>query len=167
MNNALINQLVQQLKINVAGVVCCEFSQLPHQLMSFFDQQKLPKSLITNLDLDIGMAIEITKGRATGDEAVGLSQAIAAISETGTLVLASSASNPTSINFLVDHHLVLIEAKDIVANLTDAMNKLSKMDAFDQRALNFISGPSRTADIEQTIQLGAHGPRNLWVFILI
>lgn len=156
----------KNLKSNAAQVVNCTRSNLPGLIHSFLVDQGLEKRILTGLEIDLtDESIETVSGPATGNELVGLSEAMLGISETGTLVLASSPTNPTSINYLVDYHLVLIHESNIVENLGIAIAQFQK-EIGDSRALNLISGPSRTADIEQTIQLGAHGPRHLRVFII-
>lgn len=109
-------------------------------------------------------------GIGHGDDPVGLSMAYAGVAETGTLVLRASASSPTTLNFLPDTHMVVIRACDIEASYEGVWTKV-RADATSgepmmPRTLNWITGPSRTADIEQTILLGAHGPRKL-VIILV
>ena len=108
---------------------------------------------------------EISIGTTDGNHKVCASQAWGAIADTGTLILLSGPENPTRLNFLADYHLVFVAAEKIVANKREVWQQLEAEGPLP-RALNFISGPSRTADIEQTIQLGAHGPRSLWVFVV-
>ncbi|MCB1866833.1 MAG: LUD domain-containing protein [Chromatiales bacterium] len=88
----------------------------------------------------------------------------AGIAETGTLLLTSGPETPTTLNFLPDHALVVLNTTQIVADLDAALATLDP-DAMP-RAVNFVTGPSRTADVEQTIQLGAHGPRSLHILLL-
>jgi len=102
-------------------------------------------------------------GRSHGGELVCVSRAFCAIAETGSLMLLSGPGNPTSLNFLPDHHLVVVHARDLVRHLEDAWMRLRARDGDWPRTVNLITGPSRTADVEQTIQLGAHGPRSLHV----
>lgn len=103
-------------------------------------------------------------GTSDGSHKLCASRAWAGIADTGTLVLLSGPDNPTLPNFLADYHLVFVKKDQIVTNKKAIWERLEKLGEMP-RALNFISGPSRTADIEQTIQLGAHGPRFLWVFV--
>lgn len=98
------------------------------------------------------------------DWPVALSYARAGIAETGSLVLPSSPASPTSLNFLPDHHLVVLETQNLVDYLEDGLELAAREGL--PRALNLITGPSRTADIEQTLQLGAHGPRRLHVILV-
>ena len=93
---------------------------------------------------------------------VAITGCVAAVAETGSVLLASSADHPTTLNFLPETHIVVVFADQLVAHLDDAWAKVEAM----PRALNLITGPSRTADIEQTLQLGAHGPRRLHLLIV-
>jgi L-lactate dehydrogenase complex protein LldG len=113
-------------------------------------------------------AIEVSKGASTGGDLNAMSHAFGGIAETGTLVLASGKDNPTTLNFLPDNHMVVIAAKDIACSFEDILDRLRG--AFGKgkmpRALNLVTGPSRSADIEQTLILGAHGPRKLHVIVI-
>ncbi len=87
------------------------------------------------------------------------------IAETGTVVLPSSLQRPTLANFLPDNCIVLLNEADIVPYMEDALLKVQTSDEGMPRALNLISGPSKTADIEQTLVYGAHGPIQLHVIV--
>ncbi|MGI9464721.1 MAG: LutC/YkgG family protein [Aestuariivirgaceae bacterium] len=112
--------------------------------------------------------LELGKGPAEPADEVSLSRATAGIAETGTLVLTSGADNPTTLNFLPENHIVVIRAKDITGTYEDVWQMLRKQhgERTLPRTVNMISGPSRTADIEQRIELGAHGPRRLHIVII-
>ena len=94
-----------------------------------------------------------------------LTRAPFGIAETGTVVLPSSLQRPTLANFLPDNCIVLLNETDILPYLEDALLAVQTSDAGMPRALNLISGPSKTADIEQTLVYGAHGPIQLHVII--
>ena len=94
-----------------------------------------------------------------------LTHAVYGIAETGSLVLPSSLQRPTLANFLPDNCIVLLDEGDIVPYMEDALLKIQVANAGMPRALNLISGPSKTADIEQTLVYGAHGPIQLHVII--
>lgn len=98
--------------------------------------------------------------------AASLTPAFAGIAETGSIVMLSGAHSPTGLNFLPEHHIVVIEEEQIVAYMEDVWMHLRHLPDNIPRTINVITGPSRTADIEQTIQLGAHGPRSLHVIFL-
>ena len=116
-------------------------------------------------------ALERTKGRAVGADTAGLSRAIAGIAETGTLVFISGPDNPTTLNYLPETHLIVVHEAAIVGAYEDMWSSLrATQDAGAAgqmpRAVNFVSGPSRTADIEQQLVMGAHGPRRMLVMIV-
>jgi len=101
-----------------------------------------------------------------GDEA-SLTLAFAGIAETGTLLLYSRPDSPTTLNFLPDTHLVVLQRKDIVGVYEDAWDRLRQHSPGRlPRTVNLITGPSRSADIEQKLQMGAHGPRQLVIYLI-
>jgi len=92
------------------------------------------------------------------------------VAETGTLVLLSGADNPTRLNFLVETHVVVIDAATIEGAYEDVWKTLRTSRANETtlmpRTVNWITGPSRTADIEQTLLMGAHGPKDLHIIVV-
>ena len=108
--------------------------------------------------------LEIERGKGEASDMVALTGAFAAIAETGTLMLLSGPDSPTTLNFLPDSHIVVVRAADMVASYEDGWDRLRATGRMP-RCVNFITGPSRSADIEQTLQLGAHGPR--WLHIVL
>jgi len=89
-----------------------------------------------------------------------------AIEETGSLIMKSCPKNPTSLNFLPDYHIVILDRNSIVHNMNQVWKELRESKKRLPRTINIITGPSRTADIEHTIQLGAHGPRSLHIIVI-
>lgn len=100
------------------------------------------------------------------DEAMAVSQALCGIAEPGSLMMASGPASPITHNFVPDDHVVVLEASRIVGHFEEAWEVLRARPEGMPRATNIISGPSRTADVEQTIQLGAHGPRRVHVILV-
>lgn len=97
--------------------------------------------------------------RATEDaDRVGVSGCFCAIAETGTLMLLSGPETPATISLLPETHIALVPVSRIVGTMEEAFALLRAERGTLPRAVNFVSGPSRTGDIEQTIVLGAHGP---------
>jgi L-lactate dehydrogenase complex protein LldG len=113
-------------------------------------------------------ALEVKNGPSDGDDMAGVSHAAGGVAETGTLVMFSGAGNPTTINFLPEHHIVVIDAADIDGDLETAIAKVRKTFGKGKmpRTLNLVSGPSRSGDIEQKLILGAHGPRALHILVV-
>ena len=107
-------------------------------------------------------------GPSDGKDPVTLSHALAGIAETGTLILASGPHNPTTLNFLGENHIVLLDERNIVLDHENVWKRLRRRFGSRNlpRALNLITGPSRSADIEQTLILGAHGPIRLHILLV-
>lgn len=105
------------------------------------------------------------RGAVDGD-LVGVTGCYCAIAETGTLMLLSGPDTPATVSLLPETHVAVVAESRIVAGMEEAWNlaraELSQL----PRAVNFISGPSRTGDIEQTIVLGAHGPYRVHVVVV-
>jgi L-lactate dehydrogenase complex protein LldG len=111
----------------------------------------------------------ITTGRATGEDLVGIAEARAGVAETGTLVMASGADRPTTLNFLPETHIVIVPVARIVGTYEEAWDRLRgphMTRGLLPRAVNWITGPSRTADIEQTLLTGVHGPKRLHIIVV-
>ena len=109
---------------------------------------------------------EIDHGPAGREATLSVTPCLAGIAETGSLMLAASPQSPTTHNFVPDDHVVVLEVGRIVAHFEDAWAVLRARPEGIPRATNIVSGPSRTADVEQTIQLGAHGPRRVHVILV-
>ena len=95
---------------------------------------------------------------------VGISNAQAGIAETGTLVLDSDYERHRLVSLVPPVHIAIIKASAIVETLGEALALLRK-DKEISPAVTFITGPSRTADIELTLAIGVHGPQELYVIV--
>jgi L-lactate dehydrogenase complex protein LldG len=121
----------------------------------------------TLAELDWGSAGVAVEARApTGDDLVGLTGAFAAIAETGTLMLLSGPDTPASTHLLPETHVAVVPASRVVRYYEDAFERVRAEHGKPPRAMNLVSGPSRTGDIEQTIVLGAHGPYRVHIVIV-
>lgn len=112
-----------------------------------------------------GLAVE---GRAaTGDDATGITGCFCAIAETGTLMLASGPQTAATTSLLPETHIAVVPVSRIVPAMEEgfALLRAEGGEALP-RAVNFVSGPSRTGDIEQTIVLGAHGPYRVHLILV-
>lgn len=128
-----------------------------------------PHPDLMNLNWAVGKPlVEVSQGAPGPDAVVGVSRALAGVAETGTLLLRSGADSPTTLNFLPEMQIVVLRAADIVGAYEDAWDRLraSLPDGQVPRTVNLVTGPSRTADIEQTLQLGAHGPMDLHILVV-
>lgn len=105
----------------------------------------------------------VTRVAQKGD-LISLTSCLAGVAETGTLVLKSGPDSPTTLNLLPDIHCVLLSKDQIIGGYEDAWDLVRQEKL--PRTVNFITGPSRSADIEQKLQMGAHGPKRLIIFLL-
>jgi len=150
-------------------------ADVPGAVAAFLRAHNLPMKLKRGADPRLAAlpwererTLEVSVGRSDGNDLVALSHAFGAAAESGTLMLVSGADNPTTLNFLPDTHIVVIDAKDVAGDYETLWQKLRETfgDAKMPRTVNLITGPSRSADIEQTLILGAHGPRRLHVMVV-
>ena len=113
--------------------------------------------------------LSLLSGPADPADHTTLSMAFAGVAESGTLLLLSGADNPATLNFLPELHLVVLPAARLHGCYEDVWPLVRARfgDGHMPSTLNMISGPSRTADIEQTIVRPAHGPRDLHVIIVL
>ena len=120
------------------------------------------------LPWDKERTLEVSTGASDGHQLVSVSHAFGGVAETGTLAMASGPNNPTTLNFLPDTHIVVVDAKDVAGDYETVWARLRETFGIDAlpRAINMITGPSRSADIAQILILGAHGPRRLHVLIV-
>ena len=147
---------------------------VPQAIAEFLRDHNLPPSVRRGDDSRLASlpwhrtTIEVSTGRSDGRDVSAVSRALAGVAETGTLVLASGKDNPSTLNFLPDNHVVVVEARDITSDYEGLWAKVRRAYGTGTmpRTLNWITGPSRSADIEQTLLLGAHGPRRLHVIVV-
>ena len=113
-------------------------------------------------------ALQLETGPARPEDEVSLSRAFAGVAESGTLVLISGPDNPTTLNFLPETHIVVLPKSAVTGSYEDVWDRLRRHvgEGVMPRTVNMITGPSRTADIEQTLILGAHGPYRVHVIIV-
>jgi L-lactate dehydrogenase complex protein LldG len=169
-----------ELFIQQAKNVQTDISRVPSigdvagEVSQYLRAHNLPATLRMGADATLNTldwaseSITISNGRSDGHDLNAMSHALCGCAETGTLALISGPDNPTTLNFLPDTHIVLIAADQIYGTFEDVWTKLRQTcgDTIMPRTVNFITGPSRSADIEQTMLLGAHGPRNLFIIIV-
>ena len=112
-----------------------------------------------------GLAVD---ARAAGEsDLVGITGCFCAIAETGTLMLLSGLDTPPGASLLPETHIAVVNVNRIVPGMEEAWTLLrAESGGVMPRAVSFISGPSRTADIEQTVTLGAHGPYRVHIILL-
>jgi hypothetical protein len=116
--------------------------------------------------LDWPAALQVLHGAAQREDQTSVTPCFAAVAESGGIATLSGADTPSTLNFVPDNHLVVVRTSQVLAHFEDLWALWRASGRPMPRTFNIISGPSRTADIEQTIQLGAHGPRRLHVLLV-
>ena len=130
-----------------------------------------PDEWLCSLGWDSQSLLETRQGAAGIDDMVSVTPAFAGVAETGTLVALSGANHPVTLNFVPDYHVVALRTSQVVGAYEEVWARLRKANkqggGFTMpRTVNMITGPSRTADIALTIELGAHGPRSLHIVLI-
>ena len=132
-------------------------------------------SLTSNILVGVGKMLDLVewpeswqvdRRPAVVSDRVTVSEAFAGIAETGTLVFLQSPQAPTSHLFLAEDHLVVLDTTKIVKYQEEVWRRLRSEVSKFPRTVNFITGPSKTGDVEQTIEYGAHGPRRLHLLLV-
>jgi L-lactate dehydrogenase complex protein LldG len=152
---------------------------VPAAISSWLAEQNLPAEAVMSPDKrmddfpwDEQSMLTLRRDRAQVSDAVGITPVFSAVAETGTLMMTSGADNPTTLNFLPDTHVAIVRKSEIVGTYEEAWAniRLRQQQAGDAnfmpRTVNLVTGPSRSGDIDKTLFMGAHGPRQLHVVIV-
>ena len=99
-------------------------------------------------------------------DAVAVALADGGIAETGTLALRSGVASPSTANFLPEHHVIVVQAARIHAAYEDYWAALRGECGAMPRTVNWVTGPSRSGDIELRMLMGAHGPLSVHVLLV-
>ncbi len=169
--------LMESMLIELSATVkrISSLDEVPDEVVTYLKTRNLPQEVrlapskeLQALAWDDQSLLKVSCGPAREPDQVSVTGAFAAVAETGTLMLHSGPEGPTTLNFLPENHIVVLRSSQVVGAYEEGWARLRK--AFGNgtmpRTLNMISGPSRTGDIEQKIELGAHGPRRLHVIIV-
>ncbi len=113
-------------------------------------------------------ALEVTTGASDGRDLVAVNRAFGGVAETGTLALVSGPDSPTTLNFLPDYAVAVLKRSEITGDYETLWARLRERfgKGVMPRTVNWVTGPSRSGDIEQTILLGAHGPRSVHIIVV-
>jgi L-lactate dehydrogenase complex protein LldG len=148
-------------------------TEVPGAVADYIAEQNLPSEVVMAphpelraIDWSARPLLTIREGRAEGSDMVSVQHGFAAIAETGTLMLPSAGERPTTLNILTDTEIVVLHASRVVGAYEEAWDLLRSEIGTIPRNVMFVTGPSRSADIEQTLELGAHGPRRLHVVLV-
>ncbi len=165
----------QWAETNNATVARVGTAEVPGEVTAYLMRNNLaatvamaPSPLLEGYDWSSQKMLAIRRGRGEGSDQVSVTGAFAGIAETGTLVMASGPDHPVSLNLLPDTHVAVLRESDIVGGYEEVWERLRARYGKNlmPRTVNTITGPSRTGDIEQAMELGAHGPRRLHILIV-
>ncbi|MBO6518801.1 MAG: lactate utilization protein [Rhodospirillales bacterium] len=161
--------------MNATVVRVATLEDVPDQVSAYLREHQLPAKIkiaphesLKSLNWQAKTSLMVDEGRGAGDDGVSVSVAYGGVAETGTLVMSSGPQSPTSLNFLPLDHIVVLQAADIAGDYETVWERIRNKAGPGKlpRTVNWITGPSRTADIEQTLLLGAHGPQRLHILIV-
>ena len=151
-------------------------SRVPAEIAAYLSRTGLgsdivvaPHPLFEDMPWRAVPGLVLRRGRAVASDTVGVTPAVAGIAETGTLLVHSGATLPNTLYFLPETHIAVLRAVDIVGAYEHAWEKMrDSMPAAEwpPRTATLITGPSRTSDIEKTLQIGVHGPRRLHIVVI-
>jgi L-lactate dehydrogenase complex protein LldG len=158
----------ERLSTSVAEVA--SLADVPAEAARYLQSLSLPTHAVawpSLADMPFAQAgIEVTFRKPEDADLVGVTGCFCATAETGSLVLLSGPDTPASGALLPQTHIAIVPASRIVAAHEDAFALMRAERGALPRAVNFVSGPSRTGDIEQTIVLGAHGPYRVHAIVV-
>ena len=161
-------------RVDVSTDKVGSINDVPRAIAAYLAKQNLPAMVKVSPDPDLAgipwdsqPMLVATSGLSDATDAVTVTSAFRGVAETGTLMLLSGPKTPTGMNFLPDTHIVVMNADSVIGTFEEAWTDLRARGAdVMPRAVNWITGPSRSADIEQTLLLGAHGPRRLHLVLV-
>jgi L-lactate dehydrogenase complex protein LldG len=165
----------QWAEANNATVARVSAAGVPAEIAAYLARNNLPAkaAMAPGPQLDAydwagQKMLALRRGVAEASDQVSITGAFAGIAETGTLVMTSGPEHPVTLNLLPDTHIVVLRESDVVGGYEEVWAQLRARYGKDHmpRTVNTITGPSRTADIEQTIELGAHGPRRMHIVVV-
>ncbi|CAN5801976.1 lactate utilization protein [soil metagenome] len=165
----------QWAAFNNATVARVAAGQVPGEVTAYLARNNLPAvavmapaAALDGYDWASQKMLALRRGRGEGSDQVAITGAFAGIAETGTLVMASGPDHPVTLNLLPDTHIIVLRESDIVGGYEDVWTRLRARYGKDRmpRTVNTITGPSRTGDIEQAMELGAHGPRRMHILVV-
>jgi L-lactate dehydrogenase complex protein LldG len=146
---------------------------VPQAVAAYLAAQNLPSEIVIAPHPELRAMpwadrplLRLREGRAEASDSVSVQHAFAAIAETGTLMLPSAPARPTTLNLLPDTASVVLRAERLVGAYEEAWDLLRNEMGGMPRNVMLVTGPSRSADIEQALELGAHGPRRLHVVLV-
>ena len=175
----LFETMAKRVHATVAHV--STMKDVPGAVVDYLRSENLPSEVVMAADPTLDAApwadsalLEIRRGAPVEADQVSLTSAPSAVAETGTLAMYSGPDHPSTLNFMPETHVVVLPAGRVQKTYEDVWDDIRAQAADPDsgrngqlpRTVNFVTGPSRSGDIEQTLLLGAHGPRRLHIVIV-
>ena len=163
--DTLIQRFIERAEAAAAEVIeLAPAADLGAAVAEAVGQDTSAASVVADEDLCAELGERAVCRPAAADDELAVSHAFCGVAETGTLVLRSGAGRPTTAAFVPPLHVVVLQRDTIVGAYEDAWGRLRAAGPMP-RTVNWITGPSRSADIEQTLNMGAHGPIRLVILL--
>ncbi len=169
LNNVNTTVIEAKNEINIKESLFNLIKEKELKSFSIWESEFLKELNVKNELKDAGLKLITAKNKnriATSE--IGITEVNFAIADTGTLVLLTNKNQPRSVSLLPPIHLAVVQPENLVRNIRDLFVILkSKLEQGQDitSCMTFITGPSRTADIELNLTLGVHGPKELYVVI--
>ena len=172
-----LEQFCKLLSDNQAKVFRIAPEQLAEQIQAIISERGFIKPIASERALRHYPQLEtLVQSLPTGDIAtwknflfeevdLGITTAAGAIANTGTLILRTGADEPRSLSLVPPAHLIVVRSSTLVNDFAEAMEQ-QHWNTNMPTNMVLLSGPSKTADIQQTLAFGAHGPRELYVIVI-
>ena len=169
-----VDLFVRNVEKEFGSVVrVADVDAVPGAVADYLAEENLPGSVVMAPHPELQVIpwsarplLDVREGRAEATDAVSVQHGFAGIAETGTLMLPSAPERPVTLNLLADTAVVVLRASAVVGAYEEAWDRLRAEVGGMPRNVMLVTGPSRSADIEQALELGAHGPRRLHVVLV-
>lgn len=171
----VIEHFVTKAKKHAADVRRCSLQSVSDEVNALYQSLGESSSIVASREaVSLGAvnsfdpSLYVSGVAADFSHTLGVNVARMAFAETGTLVFMSSPESPTSINFTPDHHAIILRSDAIFPFYEDGLAEIRSImnSSHSARTINWIGGPSRSADIEATLELGAHGPKSVTILLV-
>ena len=168
--------ITKAIELGCTVADCPSLEDVPAKVSAYLSEQECPQQIILPVDEelsslgwpDAGLSASAETSSGALDGSTSVTRAIAGVAETGAVAVASSSKYPVSLGLLPDRHIFVLKVDEIKGGYEDVWKiaRAAKDNQGMSRALNLIGGPSRTADIEATLVMGAHGPRTVHIILI-
>ena len=171
---ALVGRFVDMAQFAGASVArVASARDVPSAVAAFVARNELgdalilaPEAALSALPWHEAPRLVVRRRPPTAEDRVSVTTSVCGVAETGTLLVRSAPGLANALHLLPEAHVVVLDGADVVGGYEDAWARLGDGPADLPRAATFITGPSRTADIEKTPQIGVHGPKRLHIVLI-